>query len=65
MPGVPTIPIVLAIVSLMIAANQILTDPIDSAIGLMMVLVGLPVYWLWGRRATTRAAAPRAAIGEN
>ena len=65
MPGVPIIPIVFAIFSLMIAANQILTDPINSAIGLMMVLVGLPVYWLWGRTATTRVAAAPAAIGEN
>lgn len=64
MPGVPIIPVVFAIFSLMIAANQMLTDPIDSMIGLMIVLVGLPIYWLWGRTTSARPAA-RATVGES
>jgi APA family basic amino acid/polyamine antiporter len=51
MPGVPVIPIAFAIVSFAIAFNQIRVDPVNSAIGLMMVLIGLPVYWIWGRTA--------------
>lgn len=49
MPGVPVVPIVFAIVSFAIVVNQIRVDPANSAIGLGMVLVGLPVYWIWGR----------------
>ncbi|MBA3270638.1 MAG: amino acid permease [Acidobacteria bacterium] len=49
MPGVPAIPIVFAVVSLAIAFNQIRVDPLNSAIGLVIVLAGLPVYWVWGR----------------
>jgi basic amino acid/polyamine antiporter, APA family len=51
MPGVPAIPVVFALVSLAIAVNQIRVDPLDSAIGLLMVLTGLPVYWWWARRS--------------
>jgi basic amino acid/polyamine antiporter, APA family len=51
MPGVPAIPVVFALVSLAIAGNQIRVDPVNSAIGLLMVLVGLPVYWWWVRRS--------------
>ena len=50
MPGVPLIPIVFAVVSLAIALNQIRVDPVNSAIGLGMVLAGLPVYWAWRPR---------------
>jgi basic amino acid/polyamine antiporter, APA family len=50
MPGVPLVPLVFAIVSLAIVFNQIRVDPWNSAIGLAMVLVGLPIYWAWGRR---------------
>jgi APA family basic amino acid/polyamine antiporter len=49
MPGVPGIPVVFALVSLAIAFNQIRVDPTNSAIGLLMVLAGLPVYWWWSR----------------
>ncbi len=73
MPGVPVIPVAFAAVSLAIAANQIRVDPLNSAIGLGMVLVGLPVYWVWIRRArramsvavlATAIAAPSAAIAQ-
>ena len=59
MPGVPLVPAAFAIVSFAIAVNQIRVDPVNSAIGLGIVLTGLPVYWLWGRtaRATTRDLA--------
>jgi APA family basic amino acid/polyamine antiporter len=57
MPGVPLIPVVFALVSFAIAINQIRVDPINSAIGLGMVLVGLPVYWVWGRTGSRRVVA--------
>jgi APA family basic amino acid/polyamine antiporter len=57
MPGVPIIPIAFALFSLAIALNEIRTNPINASIGLLMVLVGLPVYWIWLRRATSSAYA--------
>src|SRR5262245_18943485 len=57
MPGVPFVPIAFAIVSLAIAFNQIRVDPLNSTIGLLMVLAGLPVYALWVRR-TAAVAQP-------
>ena len=50
MPGVPLIPLLFAIVSFAIAFNQIRVDPLNSTIGLLMVLAGLPIYALWVRR---------------
>ncbi len=49
MPGVPAVPIVFALVSFAIAFNQIRVDPVNSTIGLLIVLAGLPVYAIWGR----------------
>ena len=55
MPGVPIVPLAFALVSFAIAFNQIRVDPVNSAIGLALVLAGLPVYWFWGRHASARA----------
>jgi APA family basic amino acid/polyamine antiporter len=52
--GYPVVPLVFIAASLVIVAMQIRAVPGDSAIGLGMVLAGLPVYFLWSRlRATT------------
>lgn len=57
MPGAPLVPLTFAAVSLAIAINHIRVDPANSTIGLLIVLAGLPVFWVWGR--ATRATAPR------
>jgi APA family basic amino acid/polyamine antiporter len=57
MPGVPAIPIAFALFSFAIALNEILTDAVNASIGLLLVLGGLPVYWIWLRRATAKAYA--------
>jgi basic amino acid/polyamine antiporter, APA family len=57
MPGVPLIPIVFAVTSFAIAVNQIRVDPLNSTIGLLMVLAGLPVYALWVRRPSNVMAS--------
>jgi APA family basic amino acid/polyamine antiporter len=51
--GYPFVPAAFAIASLVIVANQIATDPMESASGLLLVAAGLPVYaiWLRGRSA--------------
>ena len=46
----PVVPILFIVASAAIVATQIASNPIDSAIGLGLVVLGLPVYWLWSRR---------------
>ena len=57
MPGVPVVPVAFAACSFAIALNQIRVDPINSAIGLAMVLIGLPVYHFWVRRRAADVAS--------
>lgn len=45
--GFPVVPAVFALACVAIVINQILSDPKESAIGLGMVLVGLPIYYIW------------------
>jgi APA family basic amino acid/polyamine antiporter len=47
--GYPVTPAVFAISSFVIVANQIATDPLESAAGLLLVLMGLPIYAVWLR----------------
>jgi len=54
MPGVPFVPIAFALVAFAIVFNQLRVDLLNSAIGLGMVLAGLPVYWTWARRGPNR-----------
>jgi APA family basic amino acid/polyamine antiporter len=46
----PLLPILFIAVALVVVVIQVRAVPIDSAIGLGMVLIGLPVYFLWSRR---------------
>lgn len=52
-PGYPWVPILFAGAAFLIVANQIVAEPLDSALGLGMILLGLPVY-LWAARHRTR-----------
>ncbi len=47
--GYPLAPVLFALAAFAIVVNQVLTDPQESAAGLGLVLVGLPVYLIWGR----------------
>jgi APA family basic amino acid/polyamine antiporter len=49
--GYPFVPIIFALSSLYIVANQILSEPKESLIGLLLVAIGLPVYWFTSRNA--------------
>jgi len=53
--GYPWVPIVFAVSAFAIVANQVASDPINSAQGLGLVLIGLPVYAIWGRRGRRTA----------
>jgi APA family basic amino acid/polyamine antiporter len=54
--GYPLLPLIFVVSSFAIVVNTMLTEPIDAAVGLGLVLLGAPVYWIWGRRA--RVALP-------
>jgi basic amino acid/polyamine antiporter, APA family len=49
--GFPLLPALFIVASFLVAANQIASAPRDSIIGLGIVALGLPVYYLWARRA--------------
>lgn len=51
--GYPAVPAVFILFSLAIVANQFISDPAESLFGLSLVLVGLPVYYLWSKRRRT------------
>ena len=48
-PAYPIVPTLFIVASLVIVAMKIAEVPLDSAIGLGLVLVGWPVYLLWRR----------------
>jgi APA family basic amino acid/polyamine antiporter len=52
--GYPVIPIVFAASSFAIVINQILSDPRESFFGLLLVMIGLPVYYVWIKRTKSR-----------
>jgi APA family basic amino acid/polyamine antiporter len=45
--GYPVIPGIFILSSVAIVANQMISDPLESLFGLALVLVGLPVYFIW------------------
>jgi APA family basic amino acid/polyamine antiporter len=49
-PAYPAVPLIFIVASLVIVSMQVAAVPVDSAIGLGVVLIGLPVYLLWTRR---------------
>jgi len=47
--GYPYVPLLFIASALLIVANQIASEPLQSAVGLLLVGAGLPVYFLWSR----------------
>jgi APA family basic amino acid/polyamine antiporter len=47
--GYPVLPLVFVVSSFAVVINTMLSEPRDAVIGLGLVLVGLPVYAIWGR----------------
>jgi len=50
--GYPFVPLIFIISCAAIVASHIYANPRDAAIGLALVLAGLPVYFIWARRST-------------
>jgi APA family basic amino acid/polyamine antiporter len=48
--GYPVVPLVFIVASLVIVINQLFSDPIDALLGLGMVAIGAPIYYLWRAR---------------
>jgi len=53
--GYPVVPALFVVAALGIAVNQCIDNPGDSAIGLGLLLIGLPVYFVWSQRAAFRS----------
>lgn len=49
--GYPLLPIAFALASLLIVASTLVSSPLESFIGLGLVLTGVPVYLAWRRRS--------------
>lgn len=47
--GSPWLPLIFVVSSFAIVINTMLASPRDAAMGLGLVLLGAPVYWLWDR----------------
>ncbi len=58
--GFPIVPAVFIVSSLGIVINQLWSDPVESAGGLALVLIGWPIYHLWVRRPRPPAENARA-----
>lgn len=52
--GYPVVPLVFVLTSLAFVANTLVEKPLESAIGLGIVLLGVPAYLWWRRHAVRR-----------
>ncbi|HXR63968.1 MAG TPA: amino acid permease [Rudaea sp.] len=55
MKGFPVLPLIFIVAVLGVVASNIVSNPTDAGMGLLIALLGLPVYWFWSR--SSRAAA--------
>jgi APA family basic amino acid/polyamine antiporter len=58
--GYPWVPIIFALSAFGIVINQVLAEPVDSAVGLGLVVIGLPVYYFWSRGSYRRGGQDEA-----
>ena len=52
--GYPLVPAVFLLASAGMVVNALITDPVNTGVTLLIIAVGLPVYWLRGRIADLR-----------
>jgi basic amino acid/polyamine antiporter, APA family len=58
--GYPLVPVIFIVSSVIIVLSQIVAAPLESASGLLLVVAGLPVYFLWKRRRAGKGAVSNA-----
>lgn len=51
--GYPVVPAAFIVSSAAIVLNRMISEPLESVVGLALVGAGVPVYWIWCRTATT------------
>jgi APA family basic amino acid/polyamine antiporter len=56
--GYPFVPVIFALCSLAVVGVHIVSNFKDAAIGLSMVLVGLPVYYFWTHKVNRKEQQP-------
>ena len=49
--GYPFVPLIFILASAGILINTFIEKPVESFAGVFLTLLGIPVYWLWSRRA--------------
>jgi APA family basic amino acid/polyamine antiporter len=49
--GFPLLPALFILSTAAIVINQVVAQPVESVGGLLLVLLGLPVYYIWARKA--------------
>jgi basic amino acid/polyamine antiporter, APA family len=65
--GYPAVPLVFVIVALWLVVNTLVNRPVESVAGLVLIALGLPVYWyfrLAKRSASTLRATESTGLGE-
>jgi basic amino acid/polyamine antiporter, APA family len=58
-PGHPYTTAAFVLICVGIVASTIATYPANSALGLLILAAGIPVYWYWSRRKSARLSHPR------
>jgi APA family basic amino acid/polyamine antiporter len=57
-PGYPVTPVLFALAAALLVANTLFQQPGRAIVGLLVVLLGTPVYYLWRARSRRREAEP-------
>jgi APA family basic amino acid/polyamine antiporter len=49
--GFPVVPLAFSAAALIIVGNALIRSPLESGIGLALVLAGVPIFLIWNRKA--------------
>ncbi len=56
--GYPVVPALFLLASLWMLGNSLVTDPRDTGITLLVIVIGIPIYYVWRAFTLRRAEAP-------
>ena len=48
--GYPVVPVIFLLASTAMVINALLTDPVNTGLTFAIILIGIPIYFAWGRR---------------
>ncbi|MGH9857840.1 MAG: amino acid permease, partial [Acidobacteriota bacterium] len=57
--GYPVVPVIFILSSALLIGNTLVEKPVESLIGVFILLLGVPAYYWW-RRSSARTAAGQA-----